>query len=444
MIIKDFQKLYGIFGSLQYFLVEYHFFFLSVGSTVLYGSNVFPTAFPPPVPYQPGRYNYNYNVQNQYIPVPPLPPVTQYQYNYTKPPFFINVNPVYPTSEKFTPYPINAIPTTTQKPVTIFKIPLTTIPPPTPVTEVEIPTTQPPPKPTTVTEEAPTWKPSTEEVPPLRPIVEEVFPNINHETTFPPSPVTDASPIPTTSEPESADTISPIISDSQRPDEPSIRFPSVEPAAPTPLPVIVPTFPPRYKEVPQTPRAPIPILPQVARPVYPLPNLVNPFRQNIIPQPAYQVPSQPSYFRQNTNFEAPSAPSVPSYFNQVPIQAPAACPCYVVSKNDNGTTSTTTQSPIQTVNSPPGGLLVLLYPLCPGDNVQNLQQINPALSSAFIIPYPCGQCGAGESTTTPIPQFRSFQEAVSQGTDFNKPTLILNEQGTAPVGYRVVKKKIIN
>lgn len=362
------------------FFHNFNVYHLFTEVSVQYGS--YPTPFPTPVfyPYPSGRVV----GQNQYIPPPPPPPLPQFQYQSTKKPFFINVNPVYPTPEKFTPYFTNSI-QTTEQPVKV-NVPVAT------TTEAEVPTTQIP------------LKQATEEPIPV--------------TTIPPPAATErivdipeTTPIPT-STPE---TITNVISkETTDENEPSIRIspdPEPVPASPS-LPVIVPTLPPNYRRFPAF------ITPQVAQP-YPQPTILG-----------------------------LDKPVAPSFYNTIPIQTPASCPCYVMTKNSNGTTSTTTQSPIDTVQSPPSGLLVLLYPLCPGDSINQVQQIQPALSSAFIIPYPCGQCDPNKNVApvNGIPQYKSFQEAVAQGSDFRSPTLILSPSAVPDqqVKYRVTKKKIVH
>lgn len=372
-----------------------------------YQYNSYPVpAFPTPIAYPAGRFN----VQTSYVPPPPPPsPLPQFKpIDYSRKPFYINVNPVYPTGEKFTPFSFNKVPIT-EKPV-IVNVPIS----PVVTTEAEAATTQIPLK--QATEE-----PTPDSTIPPSFATEKI---VDEKLFFTEAPATSVPVIVTETVTEA---VTPVISETRDESEPSIRFSSAEPSPP--LPVIVPTLPPTYRQVQS-------FVQQVPQPVYPYQGII------LNQEKKYEAPIVPSFLNTKT-------PIVPSFYNSVPpqtptIQIPAACPCYVMTKDANGTTATTTQSPIQTVNNPPTGILVLLYPLCPGDSINQVQQVQPALSSAFIIPYPCGQCDANRNVA--IPQFKSFQEAVAQGTDFRSPTLILNSPQVPEkqVRYRVAKKKIVS
>lgn len=340
------------------------------------GSNAF---------YQPGGYyqlpgqfdlqyvqpvpSYSYPVLNKTVSLRPQPG--------TKKPFYIHVNPVYPTSEKFnilSPYPqfkpASPFPSSTAFPAeTTSEYPVTGISKVTP----------------------------TEEVPP--------------ETT----PFVTASP--ETAVPETSPVVTTVSSDFSRPTEPSVYQP-IQPVdlkfrQPIPKPVnLLPT---------SNSFGPYPGFGRVSTTIPGQAGIIVPSAPSYIqPVPSVGLP-QSSYLR-------PEVTAIPSTYPGVqPTQVPASCPCYVMSKNENGQTSTTTQSPVQALSNSPGAIVVMIYPLCPGDSLEKIKKLQPALSSTYVIPYQCGACAAGRDFSD-IQQFDTFQEALDKGAyNLNKPTLILNK-----------------
>ncbi len=353
-----------------------------------------------------------------------------------KKPFYINVNPVYPTSEKFNnlaPYPQVSVTTTT--------------------------TTTPTPE---TTEYATTLKPF---------VTDEVVPETTQYVSSPPedTPAPETSPVTTTAETPGndgpvddanlnppADTRFNVVPQNGlfKPTErfgnaytPSIRvqgnFNRPIPVSPK-LPVIVPTLPPNFGARIFPPNVPQSSIYKNTFPPGPYPNkAISP-----VPYPNSGISPVPYPNSGISPVPSPNNGVSPAPFpnTAIPVyQNPASCPCYVMTKNENGQTSTTTQSPTVTVHNPPTGLLLLLYPLCPGDSLEDVQKIQPALSSAFVIPYQCGSC-ENRNKINNLQQFRTVQEAMAQGVDtFNSPTLITNTQNGMQNNqrrYRVARKRI--
>lgn len=343
----------------------------------------------------PGQFDLQY--------VQPVPPYS-YPVNKTfgvkppgqsKKPFYIHVNPVYPTSEKFdilAPYPQVKVPPVSPFPTSTFSSP--------PVeTTSEYPVTGPP------------------KVTPI----EEVAP----ETT----PFVTATPE-ETSGPETSPAVTTVSADFFRPTEPTVYSPVVKPGVidlgfRQPIPRPINLLPPsvtvnsfnRY-----------PGFGQVSTSVPGQAGVIVPSGQPaIVPSVTPYVQQVPNAGLPQSSFYRPEVTAIPYSGDFIqPAQIPASCPCYVMSKNENGVTSTTTQSPVQAINNPTGGFLVMIYPLCPGDSVENIKKQLPAQASTFVIPYQCGAC-AGQNLGD-VQQFDTFQEALDKGAHtFNKPSLILNK-----------------
>lgn len=294
------------------------------------------------------------------------------------------MNPVYPTSEKFD----NLAPYPQVKPASPF--------PTTAAPEVE------------TTSEYPASGFSkftpTEEVPPE---------TTSFVTASPPDTVApEISPVVTTVSADFSRPTEPTIYQSYKPGQTDIRF--RQPAA-----------------------RPVNLLPTSGNSFGPYPGFGR-VSTTIPGQAGIIVPSLPPYVQPAPNvglsqssFLRPEVTVNPSTYQGgfvQPAQVPASCPCYVMSKNENGLTSTTTQSPVQALGNSPGAIVVMIYPLCPGDSLEKIKKTQPALSSTFVIPYKCGACATDGLNSADIQQFDTFQEALDKGADtVNKPTLILNK-----------------
>lgn len=337
--------------------------------------------------------------------------------NETRRPFYINVNPVYPTSEKFNnlaPYPN-------------VEVTIVSSPPPSPTTPVS--------NTYETTYSTTTLKvPSTEEVDTAS---TPLIISSSEETLIP-----ETSPSPTTvtlpylfkpSEDVSILQTAPNVQLHENDIRGSFSASTYNhPPALSKQSINVSPLPTNYGQHVSQPVPAVPI-----------------FRQNFAPAPtafpSNSIPVSPSALPTIQN-NIPSS-LIPYSNNMIPLVqnvGQAQCPCYVMTKNEDGVTSTTTQSSVVTLKSPPAGILLLLYPLCPGDTLENVQKIQPSLSSAFIVPYQCGQCGSNQQEPG-LQQFRTFQEAIANGANtFNKPTWILNTQNTVPAKQTRITRRRIN
>lgn len=294
----------------------------------------------------PGQFEVNYPQ--------PLPPVSYPSINITaktdatqRKPFYIYVNPVYPTNEKFnnlSPYPnIKTYSPSSSTPSTTAFSAETTEYPYSATSTPRVSTTD-----ENVPETTPYFGSSTQE-----------------------SAVTETTTVPQ--------------SDLFTPTEQSYNS----------------EYPPIDMRLGSTTRAPL-FKPSNVRP----PTLQVQARYNppsFVPLSSRQPVVVPSYgqriptaYPQPSVYQNEVTPS-PSYRNDVPVwpyesNVLSTCPCYVMSKNEQGQTSSTTQSPYVTAANPPRGILLLLYPMCPGESVEDVKKMYPSLANAFIIPYQCGAC----------------------------------------------------